>query len=60
MPCSSLTVPWFLSATADTSASFRVGELVIPPPDYPLDGPLSFTIYLPYGAAEAHSCTGQR
>ena len=26
------------------------GELVIPPPDYPLDGPLSFTIYLPYGS----------
>ena len=26
------------------------GELVIPPPDYPLDGPLSFTIYLPTGS----------
>ena len=26
------------------------GELVIPPPDYPLDGTLSFTIYLPYGS----------
>ena len=29
------------------------GELVIPPPDYPLDGPLSFTIYLPYGSGRS-------